>query len=176
MCQAEILFLRDLHEIGKTQVNLRHEGVVAFSLGKCFAILFNRFARADEILHRAGQVHEDPSPRGSARRRFVRLLEQGDRAAAVAYLAEAIGAIDGAPVHVLDIRGRCEPDGQLGELGGGSGTSSCVYVPGRLLHDGGNLAARLRRGEREMPCSFLPVGNEIGEEGMERAAPGRRAR
>ena len=90
-----------------------------------------------------GQVREDRGPRRPRRSVCKRLLEQGDRATAVACFAEPVGAVEDAPAHVVDIVGRRQPDGQLGQLGCGSGCASCVHALCRLLDDGGDLAARL---------------------------------
>ena len=43
--------------IGKAEVNLRLEGVVAFSLGERLAVELDRFARVDDLRHRVGQMH-----------------------------------------------------------------------------------------------------------------------
>ena len=47
-------FLRDPHEAGEAEVNLRLEGGVAFNLGERLAIEVDRFTRADDLRHGVG--------------------------------------------------------------------------------------------------------------------------
>ena len=81
-------FLGDHHEPGEVEVDLRLEGRVALGLGERLAVEVDRPARAVEVRHRVCQVHEDRGPRRPRRSGFKRLLEQSDRAIAVACLAE----------------------------------------------------------------------------------------
>jgi hypothetical protein len=98
------------------------------------------------------------------------VLEQGDRATAVACPAEPVGAREGAPAHLLDILGGCEPQRELGQLRGGGGCSSRVHALCRPFDDGGDLAARLNGSEREMPRSLLRDRGNLGEPSVERPA------
>ena len=85
-----------------------------------------------------------------------------------------VGTVEDRLAHVLDILCGGKPDCQLGQLGRGGGCSSCVHILCRLLDDGGNLAARLGRGKRKMPRSFLSARHARGEAGVKRASLGQR--
>ena len=101
-------------------MNLRLQGVIAFNLGQRLAKEADRLARADHEAHRSGQTYQDLGPRRSLRRRLIRVLQLGDRSAAVACVAMPIGTVEDAPARVLAITSRCKPDSKLKKLGRGS--------------------------------------------------------
>ena len=111
----------------------------------------------------------------------TRCSSSAESRGSVARLVVLGGALEERTSYVLDILGGCEPDSQLGELGGRRAAPGVCARCAAPRH-GGDLAARLDGGEREMPRSFLRGRSELGEPRVERlpllrsrARPDRRA-
>jgi hypothetical protein len=83
--------------------------------------------------------------------------------APVTRLAEPIGAGKDAPAQVRRIVRRCEPHGQLEQLGGGCRRSPRMHTCRSLLDDGGNLPTGPCGGKRKMSRSLLSSRHQLSQ-------------
>ena len=156
------------HPHGEPEMDRGLERVVPLSLEERFVVERDRPLRAHLD---AGQMRQhgctlDPRCGSSAR-----LFEQRVGSLGVSGAVVQVGCEEQAPAGIVRVRSGRESERLLGEIGGRSRRPASVRRSSCLLQDRGDASIGLRRGEREVPRSFLGRRDDLGEPCVERPAP-----
>ena len=123
---------------------------------------------------RSREPDEHPGQLDAACGLRARACEQGRGSGAVADGVVDVGGEEQAPAGIGAGCGRREPECLLGELRGSGGSAAARRRSGGILERGGDLGARLGRGEGEVTGPFLLRGDALREPRVQRpAAKGR---
>ncbi len=113
------------------------------------------------------QLEEDAGPVGTGLPVRDRFLQQLEGTSGVARIEVIDGGIDAAPEDACGILGRRDLPGQLGELGGGVGSSPCGGVPRRRVERLRHLPIGSTCREGEVSRPLLRVEDDVRQAAME---------
>jgi hypothetical protein len=156
-------------DVRQLEVDLRLEPGIVADLGERSAVQLDCIARSSRPGSHHGEPAENRRP-GRPRRGIAEsFLEQGGCAPRVAGVARETSSLDDSLPDRVNLAGRSQPTGLLGQLGRRSETSASGRPPHGRVEGFGDACVRSGRGQRQVSCLLLAVGDEAGEAGMQSA-------